>query len=112
MQDICVSTRYINHSVSKCIQCHLSHKVPSFGIMFNTNAVIQDCQTEIKVQIKEMEIKQDDIKVKYRLFSYTLHGNENNRFVNLLWEAILQDICIYTHYINHSVSKCIVSSRR
>ena len=50
----------------------------------------------MKVKIDEMEIKQDDIKVKKIVYLYFggLHGNQNNSFVDLLRENILQDICI------------------
>jgi REP element-mobilizing transposase RayT len=33
-------------------------------MIFNTNTIIQETQAEMKVKIDEMEIKQDDIKVK------------------------------------------------
>jgi hypothetical protein len=55
-----------------------------------------------------MEIKQDDIKVRLSLYFGGLHGNQNNSFVDLLREDILQDICIYI-YTNYIVCQNVYS---
>jgi hypothetical protein len=49
------------------------YKAPFLGSFLTLICtVIQESQAEMKVKIDEMEIRQDDIKVKERLFIYTL----------------------------------------
>ena len=49
------------------------YKAPFLGSFLTLiRTIIQESQAEMKVKIDEMEIKQDDIKVKERLLIYTL----------------------------------------
>ena len=38
-----------------------------------------------------------------------MHGNQYNSFVDLLWEEILQDICIYIYILNYIVCQNVYS---